>query len=64
VDNCAGTGGFLISAMQKMVKDSAGDNVKESEIKRKQIIGIELQDDIFTLLCSNMYIHGDGEQFI
>nr|BAV59369.1 modification methylase [Candidatus Endomicrobium sp. MdMp-027] len=60
LDNCAGTGGFLISAMQKMVRDSKGDNVKESEIKREQIVGIELQDDIFTLLCSNMHIHGDG----
>lgn len=60
LDNCVGTGGFLISGMQKMIKDSAGDNNKEYEIKKNQIIGIEYQDDIFTLLCSNMFIHGDG----
>lgn len=59
-DNCTGTGGFLISAMQKMIKDCGGDENKENEIKRKQIIGIEYQPHIFTILSSNMYIHGDG----
>lgn len=60
LDNCTGTGGFLISAMQKMVKDTFGDENKEKTIKKEQIIGIEYQHDIFTLLCSNMFIHGDG----
>ncbi|MDO8740211.1 MAG: N-6 DNA methylase [Candidatus Woesearchaeota archaeon] len=60
LDNCAGTGGFLISAMRKMIKDSKGDSHKEENIKHKQIIGIEFQHDIFALICSNMYIHGDG----
>ncbi len=60
LDTCTGTGGFLISAMQKMIIDASGDKQKELEIKSKQIIGIELQHDIFSLVCSNMYIHGDG----
>jgi hypothetical protein len=60
LDTCTGTGGFLISAMQKMVIDAGGDKKKEENIKSKQIIGIEFQHDIFSLLCSNMYIHGDG----
>ena len=60
LDNCAGTGGFLISAMRKMIKDVKGDSKKEETIKQKQIIGIEFQHDIFALICSNMYIHGDG----
>ncbi|MDR0676228.1 MAG: N-6 DNA methylase [Elusimicrobiota bacterium] len=60
LDNCTGTGGFLISAMQGMVKDASGDSGKEIQIKKEQIIGIELQHDIFTLLCANMFIHGDG----
>ena len=29
LDNCAGTGGFLISAMRKMIKDAKGDSKKE-----------------------------------
>lgn len=60
LDNCAGTGGFLISAMRKMIKDAKGDSKKEEKIKHKQIIGIEFQHDIFALICSNMFIHGDG----
>ena len=60
LDTCTGTGGFLISAMKKMVVDAGGDKEKEKQIKQKQIIGVELQHDIYSLLCSNMYIHGDG----
>lgn len=60
-DNCAGTGGFLISAMRKMTKDAKGDLEKEKEIKAKQIIGVEYQAYIFALACSNMYIHQDGK---
>jgi len=60
-DNCAGTGGFLISAMSKMVKD-AKDNLETiKRIKEKQIIGVEYQPHIFALVCSNMYIHQDGK---
>ncbi len=60
LDTCTGTGGFLISAMQKMIVDAGGDKERERRIKEKQIVGVELQHDIYSLLCSNMYIHGDG----
>ena len=60
LDTCTGTGGFLISAMQKMIMDADGNSRKVKQIKNKQIIGVELQHDIYSLLCSNMYIHGDG----
>lgn len=60
-DNCCGTGGFLISAMQKMIKEANGDEEKVKEIKKKQLVGIELQPNIYTLACSNMFIHGDGK---
>jgi len=60
-DNCAGTGGFLISAMKKMIADAKGDRVKEKEIKAKQLIGTEYQSHIFALAVSNMYIHQDGK---
>ena len=32
-DNCTGTGGFLISAMKKMIEDAKGDTKKIAEIK-------------------------------
>lgn len=61
LDNCTGTGGFLISAMSKMIKDAADDDKKIKAIKAKQLVGIEYQDDIFALACSNMIIHDDGK---
>jgi type I restriction enzyme M protein len=60
-DNCTGTGGFLISAMKKMVEDAKGDTKKIAEIKSKQLIGVEYQAHIFALAVSNMYIHQDGK---
>ena len=63
-DNCCGTGGFLISALDKMIKDTIGDSEKEAHIKSEQLIGTEFQDHIFTLACSNMYIHGDGRSHV
>ncbi len=60
LDNCTGTGGFLISAMKRMVLDAGGEERKEKTIKEEQIIGIEFQHSIFSLTCSNMYVHGDG----
>lgn len=60
-DNCTGTSGFLVSAMRAMVRDAKGDLTKVADIKQKQLIGIEYQDDIFALACSNMYLHDDGK---
>lgn len=60
-DNCTGTGGFLISAMKKMIEDAKGDQEKIKEIKRNHLIGVEYQSHIFALAVSNMYIHQDGK---
>lgn len=63
-DNCAGTGGFLISAMKRMVLDAAGNRRTERKIKRSQLFGVELQSNIYPLAISNMYIHQDGKSNI
>jgi len=60
-DNCAGTGGFLISGMKEMIRDAQGDARRIKRIKAKGIVGVEIQPDIATLLYSNMFIHGDGK---
>lgn len=60
-DNCCGIGGFLIAAMQKMINEAKGDLATIDLIKKKQLVGIEYQDHIFTLSVSNMIIHGDGK---
>ncbi len=60
-DNCTGTGGFLISAMKKMIEDAKDDQLQINNIKAKQLIGVEYQSHIFALAVSNMYIHQDGK---
>ena len=60
-DNCAGTGGFLITAMKKMIENAAGDKAVEEQIKQFQIYGVELQSNIYPLAVSNMYINQDGK---
>jgi type I restriction enzyme M protein len=60
-DNCAGTGGFLISAMKKMIQDANEDKEKINTIKTSQLFGVEYQAHIFALTISNMYIHQDGK---
>ena len=60
-DNCTGTGGFLISAMKKMILDAKDDNATIRKIKSSQLIGTEYQAKIFALAVSNMYIHQDGK---
>ena len=60
LDNCAGTGGFLVSAMKRMLEDAGGDIAKEQHIKDSQLLGIEYDEEIYTLLISNMIVHRDG----
>lgn len=60
-DNCSGTGGFLISAMKKMIQNAKGDGSTIKIIKANQLIGVEYQSHIFALAVSNMYIHQDGK---
>lgn len=60
-DNCMGTGGFLITAMKRMIKNAKGNKLKIENIKKNQLIGTEYQDDIYALGISNMIIHGDGK---
>ena len=63
-DNCAGTGGFLISAMKRMIEDAKGSQSVERRIKQSQLYGVELQPSIFALAVSNMHVHQDGKSDI
>lgn len=64
VDNCCGTGGFLVAAMNKMVRAAKGSKKVIDRIKARQVLGIEYQNHIFNLCVSNMIIHGDGKSNI
>ena len=63
-DCCCGTGGFLVSAMKKMII-LAGNNIEKiEEIKSDQLIGTEVRSDMFAYACSNMMMRGDGKSHI
>jgi len=61
LDSCAGTGGFLISAMNEMDRQIGDDAEAKKEIREKQLIGIEQRSDMFALCVSNMILRGDGK---
>lgn len=60
LDICAGTGGFLISAMQHMLKKAISED-QRSDIKKHRLIGIENNPKMFALAASNMILRGDGK---
>jgi type I restriction enzyme M protein len=60
LDTCAGTGGFLISAMNQMLK-SAMTEAEVEAIKKHQLIGIEQNPTMYALAASNMILRGDGK---
>lgn len=60
VDPCAGTGGFLISAMMQMAK-TATTEAEETSIKKDRLIGIEQRPGMYALAVSNMILRGDGK---
>ncbi len=59
-DICAGTGGFLISAMSQMMR-GADTEAERTRIKRDGLIGVEQQPNMFALAASNMILRGDGK---
>lgn len=60
LDTCAGSGGFLMEAMETMIALAKGDETIIDEITEKQLIGFETDPVLFALACSNMFLHGDG----
>lgn len=60
LDTCAGTGGFLISAMSQMAK-SATTKAQIESIKQQRLIGVEQQATMYALAASNMILRGDGK---
>jgi SAM-dependent methyltransferase len=60
LDICAGTGGFLISAMQHMLKRAMTEK-ERADIKKNKLIGIENNPKMFALAASNMILRGDGK---
>lgn len=59
-DPCCGTGGFLIAGMHRMLQ-AAKNKTQKDNIKKKNIYGIELRDDMFAMATTSMILHGDGQ---
>lgn len=60
IDTCAGTGGFLMEAMEVMIAKANNDDAIIHNIKEHQLLGFEVDPVLFALACSNMFLHGDG----
>ncbi|CAI2162279.1 13551_t:CDS:2 [Funneliformis geosporum] len=60
IDICAGTGGFLVAALKKMLTPLPLQKEIQS-IKKNNIIGFELSPNIYPLLIANMIIRNDGK---
>ena len=61
LDTCTGSGGFLMEAMETMLGLADGNPDKIKHIKEHQLIGFEVDSVLFSLACSNMFLHGDGK---
>jgi len=60
LDTCAGTGGFLISAMHRMVQQAKSQD-EIDRIKSQGLVGVESLINMFALAASNMILRGDGK---
>lgn len=63
-DPCCGTGGFLIAAMKRMLQLAGNDEERKVNIRKNQLLGVEVRPDMFTFACSNMMLRGDGKSNI
>lgn len=59
LDPTCGTAGFLISAMHRMLMMADTDEQKKN-IKKKQLHGFELQNNMFAVAAANMILRKDG----
>lgn len=59
-DPCSGTGGFLVAGMHHMLEQANNDEQRHA-IKKDQIFGIELREDMFSVATTNMILRGDGK---
>lgn len=71
LDKTMGSGGFLVAAMECMIKDTKNKIVDQEELEKKikhikehQLLGIEILGNIYILAVLNMILMGDGSSNI
>ena len=71
--DCAmGSAGFLVAALEIMMRDAEAKitddptalETKKNKIKKEQILGIEILGNVYILACLNMFLMGDGSSNI
>lgn len=60
VDICAGTGGFLIAAMSRMLEQCITEE-ERLDVRRNRLVGVEDLPNMYALAASNMIFRGDGK---
>lgn len=63
-DPCCGTGGFLIAGMKRMFQKAGNNENLKMNIRKNQLVGVELRPSMYTYACSNMMLRGDGRSNI
>lgn len=63
LDPTAGSGAFLISAMNRMLNEELIEGAlnTDNHIKQNQLFGIEMQEKMYTVATTNMILRGDGK---
>jgi type I restriction enzyme M protein len=64
IDPACGTGGFLIGALNKMIKDEGLPYCESIDIVKNNIFGIEVEPTTASLCVTNMILRGDGKSGI
>lgn len=66
-DKAMGSAGFLVSAMNLMIKDAQAKIIDKNELEKKiknikenQLLGIEILGNVYILAVLNMLLMGDG----
>ena len=63
LDPCCGSGSFLVRGMTHALDDCATAK-EQGDVKKRQIFGIEYDENIYGLATTNMLIHSDGNSNI
>ena len=63
LDPCCGSGAFLVRAMTEAMDDCDTEE-ERTQVRKKQIFGIEYEETAFGLSTTNMLIHSDGNSNI
>ncbi len=62
LDICCGSGSFLVTAMSKMFQSAKQHEV--DDIRNKQLYGVEIDNDLYSLAIANMIMRKDGKSNI